>query len=282
MPVRFGPAGLPDLGGIDEGLRALSGMGFDACEFDFVKEFWLDKASASGAKDVVEELGLAVRAHAPFYGVLSQDQPKKQVMAVAMMHHAANLVHLIGGDGITVHPGFYMGRSRQGVMDAVLKRCRELEDRLTDNGIDDIIIGVENMGNGREFGGQLEDILDICECSPILSPMIDWGHLQATCDGCLQGAGDYIAVLAVIEDRLGREGLERTRHQFSEVEFSNGVERRHVGYGEGGMRLEFLLDALEDMNLGEAIVISECPAMEDHLKMLEVVKGRRGSVTPVG
>jgi len=101
MKIRFGPSGLPDLGGLQEGLQALKKMGFDACEFDFVREFWMDKETASGARVLVEDLGLSVRAHAPFYGVLSQDDPKKVRMAVAMMHHTANLVHIMGGEGMT-------------------------------------------------------------------------------------------------------------------------------------------------------------------------------------
>lgn len=272
MRVRFGPSGLPDLGGLEDSLRALHGLGFDACEFDFVKEFWIDKDGASGCRGLVAELGIAVRAHAPFYGVLSQDDPKKAVMAVAMMHHTANLIHLMHGDGITVHPGFYMGRSRSQVMAAVKKRSRELEERLAGNGIEDVIVGVENMGNKDEFGGQFEDILGICEVSPILFPMVDWGHVQATSDGCLRGVEDYLAVLGKVEEALGKEGLAKTRHQFSEVEFAGGTERRHLGYGQGRMRLEALLDALDETGLSESIVISECPSMDDHMAMLKIVK----------
>jgi len=274
MRVRFGPSGLPESDGLGESLRALHGLGFDACEFDFVKEFWIDKDEASACKGLVAELRLAVRAHAPFYGVLSQDDPKKVVMAVAMMHHTANLIHLMHGDGITVHPGFYMGRSRSRVMGAVRKRSRELEERLASNGIEDVIVGVENMGNRAEFGGQFEDILEICRISPILAPMIDWGHVQATCDGCLRGIEDYVALLTKVEEALGREGLEKTRHQFSEVEFAGGAEKRHLGYGQGRMRLEALLDALSQMGLAESIVISECPSMDDHMAMLRIVRSR--------
>ncbi len=259
---------------MEEGLRALREMGFDACEFDFVKEFWINKTLAAKARQLASGLDIAVRAHAPFYGVLSQDAPKRAVMAVAMMHHTANLVHLMGGDGITVHPGFYMKRGRSQVMATVRKRCAELEERLASNGIDDILVGVENMGNREEFGGRFDDILEICESSPIVFPMVDWGHIQATCDGCLRTPEDFVQYLAMIEGRLGREGLEKTRHQFSEVEFSDGMERRHLGYGEGGMRLDYLLDALEMVGVEEAVVISECPSMDDHRRMLEAILAR--------
>jgi deoxyribonuclease-4 len=275
MKIRFGPSGLPDLGGLQEGLQALKKMGFDACEFDFVREFWMDKEMASGARVLVEDLGLSVRAHAPFYGVLSQDDPKKVRMAVAMMHHTANLVHIMGGEGITVHPGFYMGRSREKVMEVVEKRLGELEERLTRNGIDDIPVGVENMGNRGEFGGPLEDILDICSLSDTPVPMIDWGHLQATSDGSLEGPDDFLAVLGLVEDRLGRDGLEATRHQFSQVEYSDGMERKHVAYDQGDMRLEDLLEALEETGLSETTLISESPSMEDHRKMLGIVRAAK-------
>jgi len=272
MRVRFGPSGLPGNGGLKERLEALKEMGFDACELDFVREFWVDKEDASGARGTISELGVAVRAHAPFYGVLSQGDPEKEVMAVAMMHHTANLVHLMGGDGITVHPGFYMGRSRKEVMSTVEARCGELQERLESNDIDDVIIGVENMGNGSEFGGNLEDILDICEISPIIFPLIDWGHIQATCDGCLVDANSYVEILASIEDRLDVECLRKTRHQFSEVEYSDRKERRHLAYGSGDLKLDHLLQALEEMGLKEVLIISESPGYEDHRKMLELVR----------
>jgi deoxyribonuclease-4 len=271
LRIRFGPSGLQDLGGLEEGLRAISEMGFSACEFDFVKEFWIGKKAAAGARSLVEDLGMAVRAHAPFYGVLSQGDPAKKVMAVAMMHHTANLVHLMGGDGITVHPGFYMGRSRGEVMETVRKRCRELEARLARNDLGDVLVGVENMGNRNEFGGELRDILDICNLSPSVFPIIDWAHIQATCDGCLRGMGDFRRILEEIEAVLGIEGLEKTRHQFSQVEYTEGVERRHLGYDEGDMRLEDLIDALQERGLDEVLIISESPGLADHRRMLEIV-----------
>jgi deoxyribonuclease-4 len=273
MRIRFGPSGLPDLGGMRQSLSAIFEMGFDACEFDFVRDFWLDKKTAYRARERIAELDISVRAHAPFYGVLSQADPKKTKMAVAMMHHTANLVHLMGGDGITVHPGFYMGRGKDEVMSAVEERCGELEERLRKNELDDVIVGVENMGNRNEFGGCIEEILDICEVSGIISPIIDWGHVNATCNGCLVDAEDFADLLNKLVDRLGREGLEKTRHQFSQVDFSDGVERRHLGYDEGNMRLECLLEALSEFDLKEVIIISESPAMRDHTTMLDVIRG---------
>ena len=272
MRIRFGPSGLPDLGGLRQSLAAIRELGFDACEFDFVKDFWLDKKTAYRARSTVEELDISVRAHAPFYGVLSQGDPKKITMAVAMMHHTANLVHLMGGDGVTVHPGFYMGRSRDEVLSTVEKRCGELEARLEKNGLDDVLVGVENMGNRSEFGGCLDDILDICELSPIIYPIIDWGHMNATCDGCLGEPEDFSRLLGIIEDRLGREGLEKTRHQFSQVEYSGGMEKRHLGYSAGDMKLESLLEALDGRGLGEVIIISESPTMGDHQVMRDIVR----------
>jgi deoxyribonuclease-4 len=276
MRIRFGPSGLPDLGGMRQSLSAINEMGFDACEFDFVRDFWLDKKTAYRAHERIAELDISVRAHAPFYGVLSQADPKKIKMAVAMMHHTANLIHLMGGDGITVHPGFYMGRSREDVMSAVEERSGELEERLRKNGLDDVIVGVENMGNRNEFGGCIEDILDICELSRIIFPIIDWGHVNATCNGCLIGAEDFADLLNTLVDRLGREGLEKTRHQFSQVEFSDGVEKRHIGYDEGDVKLECLLEALSGFELEEAIIISESPTMRDHTIMLKIIRGWEG------
>jgi deoxyribonuclease-4 len=168
-----------------------------------------------------------------------------------------------------------MGRSREKVMEVVEKRLGELEERLTRNGIDDIPVGVENMGNRGEFGGPLEDILDICSLSDTPVPMIDWGHLQATSDGSLEGPDDFLAVLGLVEDRLGRDGLEATRHQFSQVEYSDGMERKHVAYDQGDMRLEDLLEALEETGLSETTLISESPSMEDHRKMLGIVRAAK-------
>jgi deoxyribonuclease-4 len=276
MRIRFGPSGLPDLGGMSRSLVAINEMGFDACEFDFVRDFWLDKKTAYRARERIAELDISIRAHAPFYGVLSQADPKKTKMAVAMMHHTVNLVHLMGGDGITVHPGFYMERDRDDVMSAVEDRCGELEERLRKNGLDDVIVGVENMGNRNEFGGCIEDILDICELSRIIFPVIDWGHVNATCNGCLGGAEDFAGILNKLVDRLGMEGLEKARHQFSQVEFSNGVEKRHIGYEEGDMKLEHLLEAISGFGLDEIIVISESPAMRDHTTMSKIIRGWKG------
>jgi len=42
----------------------------------------------------------------------------------------------------------------------------------------------------------------------------------------------FVAVLSEVRERLGTERLEKTRHQFSEVEYVDGRERKRLGYGE--------------------------------------------------
>ncbi len=247
-------------------------MGFDACELDFVDGFWMSKDQAKQIRPIVEELSLSLRAHAPFYATLTQSDPAKAKRSVAMIHHTANLIYLAGGEGITIHPGFLMGRRRENVLKIVEKRLSEVEERLKSNRISGVTIGIENIGNSRDFGGNMDDVVEVCRLSSYTYPLIDWAHIQSTCNGCLRSKEDYMQVLEVVEDGLGREALEKTRYHFSAVEYSDGLERRHISYSEGDMNLEHLLRALLSYTLRDPLIISESPDVDSHLEMLGIVR----------
>ncbi len=271
MRVRFGPSGLPRANGLVEGLRQLKSMGFDACELDFVDGFWMNKEEAEKLRPSVEAMSISLRAHAPFYATLTQSDPLKAKRSVAMIHHTANLIHLAGGEGITVHPGFLMGRRRDEVLKVVRERLKEVEERLERNAIR-VTIGIENVGNAREFGGSIDDVIEVCRLSRMAYPVIDWAHVQSTCDGCLRSEEDYMHFLSLVEKKLGREALEKTRYHFSAVEYSEGLERRHLSYRQGDMNLQHLLDALCATGVENALIISESPDMDSHLEMLGLVR----------
>ena len=121
--------------------------------------------------------------------------------------------------------------------------------------------GVEVMGRVRDLG-TADDVIEIAHrMDGWVRPVIDFAHLHATSDGAFTDAEAFAAVLegadAVIEP-----GAPFHIH-FSDIQFANRNETKHLPYGEGTLRAEPLGEALAQFER-PATVISESPDEDSH------------------
>jgi deoxyribonuclease IV len=136
----------------------------------------------------------------------------------------------------------------------VVDQLRELRGRLEEKGRA-VPFGVEVMGRVRELG-TAEDVFAIARELPWVRPVIDFAHLHAVTDGAFTDAEEFAAVLGAA-DAIMAPDVPFHIH-FSDIQFANRNETKHLPYGEGTLRAEPLAEALARFTR-PATVISESP-----------------------
>src|ERR671929_172779 len=110
-----------------------------------------------------------------------------------MLDHTAGIAKAVGAEAMVLHPGYFLGRSREEAVASVIEQLGELRERLEkkDRGV---AFGMEVMGRVNELGS-LEDVLSICSRLDWVRPVLDFAHLHAVTDGGFRAAEPFQAAL---------------------------------------------------------------------------------------
>jgi deoxyribonuclease-4 len=253
--IRVGPARVPSRESPEAAVELLLERGYRACEIDFESGFWMDYPWATRFGEVARDAGIGLSVHAPLAGFLGQvERDKKHRMAIGMLDHSAGVAVACGAELVVIHPGFLLGREREDALAAVVEQLGELRERLEGKNRA-VPFGVEVMGRVRELG-TAEDVFAIAAQLPWVRPVIDFAHLHAVTDGAFTDVGAFRDVLEIADSILAK-GAPFHIH-FSDIQFANRNETRHLPYGEGTLRAEPLAAALKTFRR-PATVISESP-----------------------
>ncbi len=259
--VRVGPSDLPDAPTFAEAMADLSARGYDACEFGFMGGFWLDYDRAAELRAAAEAADVALSVHAPLAAFMGHaDDGKKFKMALGMLDHTAGLAKTAGAELVVVHPGFFLGREREAAIDAVVRQLGMLRERL--EGKDRLLpFGVEVMGRVRDLGSA-DDVIEIARrLDGWVRPVLDFAHMHATSDGAFVDVSAFAEGLEAA-DAVMQPGAPFHIH-FSDVQYANRNETKHLPYGAGTLRAEPLGEALSRFER-PATVISESPDEASH------------------
>jgi deoxyribonuclease-4 len=264
--LHFGPARVPSQASPEEALERLLERGMSACEIDFEGKFWMDYAFAERLGNLCRDSNIVLSVHAPIAGFMGHaERGKKLNMAVGMLDHSAGIAVAAGAAPVVFHPGFLLGRTREDAIDSVVEQLGELRERLEGKGRA-VPFGIEVMGRVRELGS-LEDVVEISRRLGWVRPVIDFAHMHATSDGAFTSVEPFAEALE-LADGVIEPGAPFHIH-FSDIQFANRNETKHLPYGEGTLRAEYLRDALARFER-PATVISESPdaASTDAIKAI--------------
>ena len=115
--------------------------------------------------------------------------------------------------------------------------------------------GIEVMGRVREIGS-IDDVCEIASRLDWVRPVIDFAHMHATSDGAFLTVEPFVDALQKA-DAVIEPGAPFHIH-FSDIQFANRNETKHLRYGEGTLRADPLREALSGFDR-PATVISESP-----------------------
>ena len=253
--LRFGPARVPSHDSPKKAISLLQRRGFNACEIDFEGGFWMDYPWAERFGELAREAKIVLSVHAPIAGFMGHvERDKKQRMAVGMLDHSAGIAKTAGAELVVFHPGFLLGRERAAAIDSVCEQLAELRERL--EGKDRAVpFGVEVMGRVRDLGS-LDDVIEISGRLGWVRPVLDFAHMHATSDGAYTDVEPFAAALEAADGVL--EPKAPFHIHFSDIQFANRNETKHLPYGEGTLRADPLRKALRRFKR-PATVISESP-----------------------
>ena len=267
--IRYGPSGLPEAATFEEAFAVLVAEGYRACEIGFAGGFWLDYETAPqfGAAAIAADVALSV--HAPLAAFMGHaDRGKKFKMALGMLDHTAGLAKACGAQVIVFHPGFLLGREREQAIADVVDQLGDLRERLEAK--DRLVpFGVEVMGRVRDLGSA-DDVVEISRRLGWVRPVLDFAHMHATSDGAFLSVEPFAEALEAVDEVL-EPGAPFHIH-FSDIQFANRNETKHLPYGDGTLRAEPLRDALAGFER-PATVISESPDEESSQAIKAILLG---------
>jgi deoxyribonuclease-4 len=253
--IRFGPARVPSQTSPEEAVETLLERGYDACEIDFEGRFWMDYDFAGRLGELAREHDIALSVHAPIAGFMGHaERGKKLNMAVGMLDHSAGIAKAAGAEVVVFHPGYLLGRTREAALDSVCEQLGELRARLEKKDRAGPF-GIEVMGRVRELGS-VEDVVEISRRCGWVRPVLDFAHMHATSDGGFIEVEPFAEALANA-DAVMEPGAPFHIH-FSDIQFANRNETKHLPYGEGTLRADPLREALIRFDR-PATVIGESP-----------------------
>jgi deoxyribonuclease-4 len=253
--IRYGPGGLPEAATFEESFGLLVADGYRACEVGFVSGFWLDYETAPLFGEAAAAADVTLSVHAPLAAFMGHaDRGKKFKMALGMLDHTAGLAQACGAQLVVFHPGFLLSRERERALADVVDQLGALRERLESKGRL-VPFGVEVMGRVRDLG-TVEDVLAIAAQVDFVRPVLDFAHMHATSDGAFLAPDAFAEALAGA-DAVLEPGAPFHIH-FSDIQYANRNETKHLPYGEGTLRAEPLREALERFER-PATVISEAP-----------------------
>jgi deoxyribonuclease IV len=268
--LHIGPARVPSQESPEAAVQLLVDGGWTACEIDFERKFWMDYDFAEEFGRLARDAGIALSVHAPLPGFMGHaERGKKLNMAFGMLDHSAGIAQAAGAEPVVFHPGYLLERTREEALDSVVEQLGELRARLEPK--DRLVpFGVEVMGRVRELG-TVDDVLEIARRVPWVRPVLDFAHMHATSDGAFLDAEPFAEALARADEVL-EPGAPFHIH-FSDIQFANRNETKHLSYGEGTLRAEPLAEALGAFGR-PATVISESPDVDSTQAIKAVLLGR--------
>jgi deoxyribonuclease-4 len=267
--IRLGPAHVPSQESPEAAVALLQERGYNACEIDFESRFWMDYDFAGRLGELCRDTGIVLSVHAPIAGFMGHaERGKKLNMAVGMLDHSAGIAKAAGAEVVVFHPGFLLGRTREDALDSVCEQLGELRARL-EKKERAVPFGVEVMGRVRDFGSA-DDVVEISRRCGWVRPVLDFAHMHATSDGAFTSVEPFAEALTKADAVL--EPSAPFHIHFSDIQFANRNETKHLSYGEGTLRAEPLRDALAGFDR-PATVISESPDEESSQAIKAVLLG---------
>jgi deoxyribonuclease-4 len=255
----FGTAGTPlSSKGNDSlsGIKRVRELGLGCMELEFVRGVKMGEKTACSVGEVAKKLDVKLSVHAPYYINLNAEG-ETLIKSKERILNSARIGSVCGAKSVVIHAGFIQGGSREMVYDRIKKQLIGIQEQLISESVD-ITMRIETMGRGSQFGS-LDEVLRITEIEGVL-PCIDFSHLHAI-TGKYNSREEFASILARVEDRLGRFGLDNMHIHVSGIEYSEKGEKKHLIFSESDFKYQELAQAFSDFDI-RGMVICESPNLE--------------------
>jgi bifunctional non-homologous end joining protein LigD len=274
--IRFGISKLTPEGTTDEEfLDSLLALDHDALELPFVNGFPWKEKRCERFGELAADRGIALSIHAPYFAILTQDDPDTRPQTLSALEHSMKLVAAMGGHTVVAHTGYVRDRTADELHELVDDGLRVIAPKVRHLGV---ALGLETSGSDRAFGS-LGDIALIAQKHSFVRPVIDWAHVHAKSGGALVDAAAFASVIGFLRSEFPGWSIDPLHTQFTDNEFGAKGEIRHVPYGTGSLRSGPLAEAAVAAGL-RMIVISEAKEDESHAAILTDLRAAEQAAQP--
>ncbi len=228
-------------------------------ELEFVQGVRMSEKGAKNVHEAGNKENVCLSVHAPYYVNLNSLEEEKLKASLERIYQAARIGSLCGAESIVLHAAFYQKSSNQEAYDMVSKALQKITKQLLDEGIS-VVLRPETMGKRTQFG-TLEEVLSLSSEIEGIMPCLDFSHMHAR-GGRQNSYSEFIAILAKVEESLGREGLLNMHMHISGIEYNRNGEKKHLTLKESDFNYPELLVALKEFKIA-GMAICESPNLEE-------------------
>jgi deoxyribonuclease-4 len=266
--IVFGTGGVPHSARRQStlcGIARIEELGLGCMELEFVRQVRMGEGKARQVAEAARNAGVRLSVHAPYYINFNSDEPDKVKASQERLLRAARIGWICGAESVIFHAAFYMGKAGADVYPVVKKCLAEVVQELDREG-NRIWVRPEVMGRVGQFGTIDETLRLSTEFERVL-PALDVAHWHAR-DGRFNSYPEFATVLAQIEDKLGRRGIENLHVHCSGIKYGKRGELRHLNLAESDFNYRDLLRAFR-MFGAKGLVVCESPNLEEDALVLK-------------
>jgi deoxyribonuclease IV len=254
--MRFGPAGYPSAGKTPEGsLKYTREIGLNALEVEFVRGARISEDRAKVIGKVARDLDIRLSCHAPYFISFNSETEETKEKSIGWVMDTVHAAHNMGAYIIVIHAASY-GKSPKTALPAVIAGLSKCKDIMDDEGIKDVILGVETMGKKGQFG-TLEEISNVMDSVDGVRPVLDVAHVHARGVGCLKTRKD---MQDLVDSYFALSG-DIAHFHISCIKYGDKGEISHLPLEAKDPDLSILADVLEGSEQ-DCTFICESPLIE--------------------
>ncbi|MBE6589105.1 MAG: endonuclease IV [Ruminococcaceae bacterium] len=199
----------------------------DAFEYEAGNGISGSEATLRAIGEKAREHGILMSLHTPYFISLSGVEEEKRLKSIDYIQKSLWAAELLGADTIVIHSGSAAKITREEAMALskdTLSRVAEAVGKTS------IRLGIETMGKVNQLG-TLAEVIEQCKVSPIYSPVVDFGHLNARNIGAaFPDADSYRRVFDEIGTSLGDDFAKSLHCHFSKIEYTGAGEKKHLTF----------------------------------------------------
>ena len=266
--LNFGTAGIPfstkEKNTIN-GIKQVNELKLEAMELEFVRSINIPKEKAPEVNEVAKKNNVALTCHAPYFINLNSKEKPKWHASINRIVQSAETANLCGAYSVCFHPGFYMKEEPRFVFENIKNSLKEIFKKISSE--NKIWVRPETTGKPTQFGN-IHEILELSQEFERLMPCIDFSHLHARSNGKYNTKEEFREILALVENKLGRKGLDNMHIHLSGINYGEKGEKNHLNLKDSDMKYKELVEAWKEFKI-KGIVISESPNIEGDALLLK-------------
>lgn len=278
--IRFGPAG-NDLLFYEKGYKDsvdapkfLQEMGLSAFEYPCGRGILIKREKAMQIAEEAKKHNIQISVHAPYFINFASPDEEQIQKSFKYVLDSLELVKNFGGKRVVVHTGANSKQTRDVALFNCSKNLKRLAELIHQKGFDDYYVCLETMGKYTQIGNY-EEIVEFCKIDKVFIPTFDFGHINCTMQGALKEKKDFIKILQYAIDNLGYEKIKNVHIHFSQIEYTEKGEVKHMQLDNGKFGPEFapLAEALLELNIEPVVICESRDIMaQDALKLQNIYK----------